>query len=59
MEKDTFGVGVLCRHGRKNAKKIQKYIKNQWKEDDTADQVSKKFIDPFRNPSTKARNKAL
>ena len=38
----------------KNAKKIQEYIRNQLKEDYTADQISiKEYVDPFSGKKTK------
>ena len=38
----------------KNAKKIQEYIRNQLKEDYTADQISiKEYIDPFSGKKIK------
>ena len=38
----------------KNAKKIQEYIRNQLKEDYTADQISiKEYIDPFTGKKNK------
>lgn len=39
---------ILCRYRRKNAKKIEEYIKNQLQDDIAYDQLSlKEFIDPF------------
>ena len=50
---------ILCGYRRKNAKKIEEYIRNQLKEDLEYDQMSmKEYIDPFTGePVIKSKKK--
>lgn len=48
----------MRRYSRKNAKKIEEYIRNQLNEDMVYDQMSmKEYIDPFTGEPVKKDNK--